>query len=491
MRAKNFFFVILLGAIASHNCTEKKSPSERGVLEVSAVQLDFGVQGGSTEMNVRANNSWQISTNAGWLTVSHSGGIGSDTPATVAVTAEDNPGPAREAVITITSGELLKKVEVIQSGFVDDGIPRISIEAFRKKNDSDSDWYRLTGEIVSIENSQYGNLYMTDDEKNYIYVYGLAVSKAAANDIVKKKKDGITVGPEDYKYSTLGIKAGDIITIVAQKTTYQGIIETKNAYFENRKEGRYPGYSAAKASSSWLELPHTDGEDSFDYLCHLMDNGSRNYSIYYSKANRLASWVAYPLYSNSQSSRSNAYAFDPLIGEQDQPSLKSSYQDRKHDGEEFVRGHMVPSAERSGRSNLDVFLSTNIMPQSTELNAGVWADMESMARNWTKKCDTLYVVVGTDVRNARYKVKDTRDLEIVVPSGIYRAFLSYRKGNGYRAMAVYFNNSKSDAKAAVKSKCLSVDELEKKLGIDLFANLPDDIEKEVEAQNPIEDSWWW
>ncbi|MDO5442482.1 MAG: DNA/RNA non-specific endonuclease [Bacteroidia bacterium] len=457
---------------------------------MSVSTLNFGAEGGTAEVTLRAGGSWKASTDAGWLSTNPAGGAGSDAAVPVIVEAAANISSARTATITVTSGKNVKKIEVSQEGVVDDGIPRLSIAEFKKKSDSNTDWYRLTGEVVSFEyDNGYGSFYLNDENNDYIYVWRLASDKETAEDCSKKEDKGTV--PSDYKFSTLNLKAGDIITIVAHKNTWNKKEEAYRGYFEAKITGNYPGYSAAKASASWLELPQTAGEDAYDYLCHMMKSGGRNYSIYYSKADRLAKWVAYPLYSSYVSSRSDAYAFDPLVGEEDQPALKSSYQNRTHDGEEFIRGHMVPSAERTGRSNLDVFLSTNIMPQSTELNNGSWGELEGMARKWTGRCDTLYVVVGTDMQNTKYKVKDTRGLEVLVPSGIYRAVLAYKKDEGYRAMAVYFNNSKSDASASIKSKAMSVDELEKKVGVDFFVNLPDDVEKEVEAKDPTKDSWWW
>ena len=475
--------VVIFAAVAAllSGCAEKDPAPLSVRLNVSPAEIAFPTDGGTAVLTVECSSSWRASTDAGWVTVTPGGSTGSSTPVSVTVTAPANQDPERTATITISSNGESRTVTVTQEGYVDDGIPRVSIADFKKKKDSSSDWYRISGEIVSMVNSQFGDFYMTDDGSNYVYVYGLAANK-----------DLTATGTEDNGFTTLGLKAGDKITIVAHKTTYQGIIETNGAYFEEKNGGKYPGYSAAKAAASWLELPQTSGDDSYDYLCHKTSDGSgRSYSIYYSKSDRLARWVAYPLYSSRTASRSDAYAFDPLVGEEDQPLLKSSYQDRKHDGEEFIRGHMVPSAERDGRCNLDVFLGTNIMPQSTELNNGSWGELEQKARNLTTKCDTLYVVVGTDLQGAKYKVKDTRDFEVSVPAGIFRAILAYSEKDGYRAMAVYFNNSKSDAKASIKSKSLSIDDLEKKVGVDLFPNLPDDIEKEIEARNPADDSWWW
>lgn len=479
MKIRHLTAIFAAVATLLSGCGEKDPTPQTARLNVSPEDITFTVDGGSAVLTVESTNSWKASTDAAWVTVTPGGSAGSSSPVSVTVTAPANLDPERAATITISSNGQSKTVMVLQEGSLFTAIPKISIADFRKKNDSNSEWYRLSGEIVSLVNSQFGDFYMTDDGTNFVYVYGLAANESMT-------------GNEDNGFSTLGLKAGDIVTIAAHKTTYQGIIETKDAYFMGKAEGKYPGYKAAKASASWLELPQTSGEDSYDYLCHKMHGGEgRSYSIYYSKADRLAKWVAYPLYSSRTFSRSDAYAFDPLVGEEDQPLLKSSYQDRKHNGEEFIRGHMLPSAERDGRGNLDVFLGTNIMPQSTELNNGAWGELEQKARNLTMKCDTLYVVIGTDTQDSKYKVQDTRSLEVVVPAGIYKAILAYTDDEGYRAMAVYFNNSKSDAKATIKSKSMSIDDLEKKLNIDLFPNLPDDIEKEIEAKNPAEDTWWW
>ena len=38
---------------------------------------------------------------------------------------------------------------------------------------------------------------------------------------------------------------------------------------------------------------------------------------------------------------------------------------------------------------------------------------------------------------------------------------------------------------------MSIDDLEKKVGVDFFVNLPADVQKTVEAQDPKSENWWW
>ncbi len=479
MKVKHILFIALSIFFLVEGCGKNNTEPAKQVFEVSGTTLSFSVDGGTSTLTIKSSSSWQYSANAAWVSVTPPGRAGSDTPVEVSITAGKNNGDERTATITFTSGSLSKTVNVTQEGVVDDGIPRVTIKEFRNKKDSSTDWYRLTGEVVSIANSQYGDLYIMD-ETGYIYVYGLAAGKG---------------GDNAKEYAGLGIKAGDIITIVANKKTYNSIIETDAAYLENKESGSYPGFSAAKATAGWLELPQTSGEDAYDYLCHLDKDGKRNYSIYYDKAARVARWVAYPYTSGDKNSsgRSDAYAYDPLVGEKDQPSLSKSSYSNSGTGlseDRFVRGHMVPSYDRGGRRNIDVFLTTNIMPQSEELNTGTWGDLEDKVRSLSYACDTLYIVIGTVYNDASIKVKDNNNLDITVPDGIYKAVLAYSQNFGYKGLGAYFTNRKSDANAELKSKCMSIDELEKKTGVDFFVNLPDDIEKEIEAKNPTEDSWW-
>ena len=43
----------------------------------------------------------------------------------------------------------------------------------------------------------------------------------------------------------------------------------------------------------------------------------------------------------------------------------------------------------------------------------------------------------------------------------------------------------------MKNVAMSVDDLEKKVGIDFFVNLDAETQKTVESQDPTQVSWWW
>ena len=65
---------------------------------------------------------------------------------------------------------------------------------------------------------------------------------------------------------------------------------------------------------------------------------------------------------------------------------------------------------------------------------------------------------------------------LIVPKYFYIAILSVKNGV-YRALGIW-----SPHATGSKTEYISIDELEKRTGIDFFCNLPDDIEAKVEAE---------
>ena len=71
---------------------------------------------------------------------------------------------------------------------------------------SSDKWYKLTGTIESIVKEQYGNFYLQDESgKVYVYVYGLTKAPVAKN---------------DQSFASLGLKAGDTVTLVGTRAQY-------------------------------------------------------------------------------------------------------------------------------------------------------------------------------------------------------------------------------------------------------------------------------
>ena len=80
--------------------------------------------------------------------------------------------------------------------------------------------------------------------------------------------------------------------------------------------------------------------------------------------------------------------------------------------------------------------------------------------------------------------------ELIVPKYFYMALLHYNKATDtYHAIAFWtLHQDESDTNKNYGDYAISIDELEKRTGIDFFCNLPDVVEKEVEAEVDL-DFW--
>jgi DNA/RNA endonuclease G (NUC1) len=266
-------------------------------------------------------------------------------------------------------------------------------------------------------------------------------------------------------------------------------------------------------ATKWLELPAiSDGTDAFTHSMTIGTVKTRNYSFVWDYSNLVAPWVAYPLckWNIGSGSRTNAWRLDPLLKEEDQPVLYRGYSEGNSGW--YARGHQIPSADRlvySDREqysgNHQTFYGTNMTPQLNDnFNGTIWANLESSVRSWANRSDTLYVVTGCVIdykkgETVKY-VLDNVGKKVTVPTAYYKVVLRYMKNStigysGYCACAVWMDHKAYSSKNVDKSYSMSVDALEKKLGMDFFVNLPSAVGEEtaakIEAEDPSKVSWWW
>ncbi len=248
--------------------------------------------------------------------------------------------------------------------------------------------------------------------------------------------------------------------------------------------------------AGWLELPAVSDEGLKFYSHDMTVSGKkvRNYSFFYDKEAKLSFCVAYPLNKGliGSGSRTEAWGYDPLVSDDDQPLLFKGFS-RGYD-----RGHQLPSADRLS-ANESTFYFTNMTPQRNALNGGAWATLEGKVRGWSYQMDTLYVVTGADYKSSTEYAYDNNGVAVKVPVGYFKALLGYKKSGsigaatgGYVGIAFYFKHQEYSDDAIMSTQSMSIDALEKQLGgVDFFCNLPDKIgaEKAAAVESAV-DSWW-
>ena len=135
-------------------------------------------------------------------------GYGSEKSQSITISALENKGAERTGKVTFKMGNLAADLTVIQQSAIQP--ETLNIAQFNEKAPDTGDWYRITGTITQIcDNSAkaYGNFYIKDDTGE-LFVYGLTKE--------------FSQGSNDQSFSKLGLKEGDVLTFVTQRSEYHG-----------------------------------------------------------------------------------------------------------------------------------------------------------------------------------------------------------------------------------------------------------------------------
>lgn len=245
----------------------------------------------------------------------------------------------------------------------------------------------------------------------------------------------------------------------------------------------------------WAELPEfADDRQRYYFTKHMLPsskNVQRSYSALYDAQYKIPIWVAYPLcksYYMAGGTRTDRWGpKDPNIPADKQPDMGLSYQGN------YDRGHMLPSASRDNTSadNNQTYYPSNVTPQLASLNQKKWVEVEDLVRFWAGKCDTLYVVTGAVLQTAGGNesisytyAKRSPQMDVAIPNYYYKALLQYNEIGGekvYQAIGIWMEH-KAASGAVTTADLVTIDELEQRLGYDLFANVDPTIQNQIEAK---------
>lgn len=246
-----------------------------------------------------------------------------------------------------------------------------------------------------------------------------------------------------------------------------------------------------------LEFPCINTAEGNYVLIHTTAAGV-NYSTEWNAIRKTQRWSCYEMYrSNLEQhtsryySNENQYPDDPLLDLSLQWGSGDPYWRSGYD-----HGHICPSADRlaSKEENIQTFYKTNMQPQFNGFNAGVWANMEMAVRQKAKQnmgtsmawCDTLYVCRGGTVDEGSYgdlkHVYTTTGKGLLVPRFFWMALLRVKDGQ-YNAIGLWIDQYqyRTSKESKLAQFCISIDELERRTGLDFFCNLPNEREERVES----------
>lgn len=237
------------------------------------------------------------------------------------------------------------------------------------------------------------------------------------------------------------------------------------------------GMASSYTGDALLELPAIEAGES-PIIYYVDDDGVNHlaYTVLFDEEHLIPAWVAYDL--TEHESRGTAErgqkAFRPDENAGVRQAVDSDY---RRSG--YTRGHMAPAADFKWNDEAmwDTFYFTNCCPQTAQMNAGAWEDVEGMVRRLARYYGTVYVVTGPILEGNSHKTIGKNN--VTVPEKFFKALLICDNQEWF---SIGFVMNNDDDPQTVRGSMLTVNDLERMIGLDLFHNMPDSYEEDVEDQ---------
>ncbi len=185
------------------------------------------------------------------------------------------------------------------------------------------------------------------------------------------------------------------------------------------------------------------------------------YAVMHSAVSRTPLWSAEHLTRDSLAAAKEVKREDSFHAEETLPAAqRAELSDYARSG--FDRGHMAPAADMPTRkAQHESFSLANVVPQNRHNNQVLWSAIEGATRHLANVRGELYVVTGPVFESDKIERINGR---VFVPTHVFKAVVDPAKDEGAAWIA---KNDDSD-----DYQVISIGELEKRIGIDLFPKLP-------------------
>ena len=159
------------------------------------------------------------------------------------------------------------------------------------------------------------------------------------------------------------------------------------------------------------------------------------------------------------------------------PADQAQLTDYRRSG--YDRGHMTPSGDMPDeQAQGQTFSLANMVPQTAQLNRGIWEGVESAVRHLAEREGELYVVTGPAFHGDR--LASIGPDSVLVPTSTWKAVYDPRtNGTG---VYVCRNTEQPTCDTVPVITLIRV------VGIDPFPGLPESVKREAMALPPPEDS---
>lgn len=251
---------------------------------------------------------------------------------------------------------------------------------------------------------------------------------------------------------------------------------------------------ATRDSNTGMGNPSGATSSTSNYNNYLMTKSQ--YTLSYKRDFARPNWVSWHL---STAWLGSAPRQDNFRADTTLPSGWYRVSGSSYSGSGFDRGHMCPSADRTGSTtdNSATFLMTNMIPQAPNNNQQGWARLEDYCRSLAQSGKELYIICGP--RNTASSSSGgtgsngfaswINNGNVRVPSHTWKVILILNNGSNdvsrvtssTRVIAVEMPNNQTVTTNWGIHR-ISVDTLESRTGYNFFSNVPTSIQSAIESR---------
>ena len=243
-----YAFAAVLMTVIAPSCV--KDGYGEPMISTDKSTYEIPLEGGEVKVMLTSTRSWIARVfpatsldDIEGIVVEPASGKASSEPIEVTIKATANASYPRAALISFETSVVSAAVTVNQDGPVARPAAELTVAEFLKKEVDASIYYKLTGTIKNLKNTEYGNFDLVD-ETGSVYVYGLTTEKQASN---------------DKSFSQLGLKEGDVLTLEGTRAAYNGSPQVGGpAYYISHEAGDAPAAPGPKSMTIAEAVAQTD-----------------------------------------------------------------------------------------------------------------------------------------------------------------------------------------------------------------------------------------
>lgn len=202
----------------------------------------------------------------------------------------------------------------------------------------------------------------------------------------------------------------------------------------------------------------------------------KNYTLNYNEDHEVANWVSYELdHTKLQNctKRNDNFRSDPLI-------TTGSATDNDYRGSGFDRGHLVPAGDMKHtlEAMSDTFYFSNMTPQPSSFNRGIWSRLENLMRSWGLRYGKIWIVTGPVLKDNLRAIGNRN--QVSVPEEYFKVIL---KKENQAFVGIGFLMSTNLISGKLEEYVVTINEVEELTGFDFFQFLDDKVEEEIEQRS--------